>query len=80
MPKMRCISLPALSVYPRVGISLHRRPMFDYVFTYDIKDNYLSFVISFIFDILSRITTFSDGHSVLFFVFWWCKNDVISEI
>ena len=34
--------------------------------TYDIKNYYLSSVISFIFDILHRIMTFSERHSVFF--------------
>ena len=33
---------------------------------YDIKNYYLLSVISFIFDILRRITTFSERHSVFF--------------
>ena len=37
-------------------LGLHPRPMFDYFFSYGIKNYYLSFVISFIFDILRRIT------------------------
>ena len=36
---------------------LHRGPMFDYFSTYDIKSYYLSFIISFFFDILCRIMT-----------------------
>ena len=44
--------------------------MFDYFLTYmyDIKNYYLLFIISFIFDILRRITTFSERHSVFFVV------------
>ena len=36
--------------------------------TYDIKNCYLLSVISFIFDILRRITTFSERHSLFFAV------------
>ena len=53
-------SLPALSVYPRVGIS--RSACLNIFLTYDIKNYKLSFVISFIFDILRRITTISERH------------------
>ena len=47
------------------------------VLTYDIKNYFLSIFISVIFDILHRIMTFSEGHSV-FFV--GVKNDITSEI
>ena len=36
--------------------------------TYDIKNYELSFVISFIFDILRRKTTYSECHSMFFVV------------
>ena len=36
--------------------------------SYDIKNYYLSFIISFIFDILRRIMTFFDLHSIVFVV------------
>ena len=42
--------------------------MFDYCLTYDIQNYYLAFVISVIFDILRRITTFSERHSLFFMV------------
>ena len=45
--------------------------------SYDIKKCYLSFVISFIFDIERLITTFSERHAVFFVV---VQNDVTSEI
>ena len=38
-------------------LGLHCRPMFIFL-TYDIKNYYLSFVNSFIFDILHHITAF----------------------
>ena len=40
--------------------------MFDYFGTYDIANYYLPFVISLIFDILRRMTTFSKRLSVFF--------------
>ena len=43
-----------------------------------LKIYYSSFVVSLIFDILRRITTFSERHS--FFFSWWRKSDVTSEI
>ena len=36
--------------------------------TYGIKDYYIPFVISFVFDILRIITTFYERHSVFFVV------------
>ena len=56
------------SLDPTVGISLHRRLMFDFFLTYDIKIvvYYPSFLL--IFDILRRITTFSERQSVFFAV------------
>ena len=57
-PETKFTEFPALSVDLRFGISrLHRRPMTDYFSYYDIKSYYFSFVISFIFDNLRRITT-----------------------
>ena len=52
--------------------------MFEFLFTYDINCFHLLLVISFIFDILRRITTFSVHHSVIFVVVQ--KYDVNSEI
>ena len=78
MPETRFTEFPALSVDPRVGIlGLHRRPIFNYFLTFDIYNYYLSVVISFIFDILRRIKTFSEHYSVFFVV---KQNDVTSEI
>ena len=37
--------------------------MFDCFLIYDIKNYLLSFIISYIFDILHRITTFSERHN-----------------
>ena len=52
--------------------------MFDFFFLpMTFKYVYLSFVISFIFDILRRITTVYERHSVFS---WCCKNNVTSEI
>ena len=50
MPETRFTEFPALSIDPRVGISLlPRRPMFDYFITYDIKNYYLpSLFLSFL--------------------------------
>ena len=45
--------------------------MIDYFFTYDIKNYFLSFVNSFIFDIVRRIKTFSE---------LCLQKDVTSEI
>ena len=42
--------------------------MFEYFFTYDIKYYSVSFVISFIFDILRHIKTIYEHHSVFFVV------------
>ena len=42
--------------------------MFGYFSSYGIKNYNLLFVVSFIFDILRRITIFSELHSVLFVV------------
>ena len=68
MPETRFTEFPALSVDPRVGISrsASETDVLLY-FTYDIN-NHLSFVISFIFDILRRITSFSERHSTFFMV------------
>ena len=67
MPETRFAEFPALSVDPRVGflVCIGDRCLIIF-FTYDIKNYYLSFVSSFIFDILRRITTFSERHSVYF--------------
>ena len=45
--------------------------------TYDIKNYYLSFIISYIFDILHCIMTFPGSHSVIFVR---RISDVTSEI
>ena len=42
--------------------------MFDHFLTYDINNCYQLSVISFILDILRRITTFSERHSAFFAV------------
>ena len=47
-------------------LGLHRRLMFDYFFPMTLKKYYFSFVISFTFDILRRITT--ECHSTFFVV------------
>ena len=51
-------------------LGLHRRPMliFFLPMTLKITDDYLSFVFSFIFDILCRISTLSERHLVFFVV------------
>ena len=65
MPETRFTKIPALSVDPGLrffgfaDISL-------FFLTHDIKSYYLSFVISFIFDILRRTTGFSERHSDFF--------------
>ena len=58
MPETRFTEFPALLVGPRVEI----------FFTYDIKYYYLSFVISFFFDISRRITAFTERQSAFFMV------------
>ena len=70
MPETGFTQFPALSVDPRVGIS---RSASDTdvglnFLTCHIKNCYLLSIISFIFDILRRITTFSKRHSVFFAV------------
>ena len=87
----RFTECPALSVDPRVGIlnlisGIIRSPCrwnfsvcignrcLIIFLTYDNIFFYLSF------DILRRITTFSEPHSVLFFFSFWYKSDVTSEI
>ena len=63
---------PALSIDPWVRISLYASyAIFFIIFlflTYDIKDYYISFVISFIYDILWRITAFYERRPVFFVV------------
>ena len=51
--------------------------MFDYFLTCDIINYYIAFVISFIFDILRCLTTFSESHSVFYVV---AHHGVTSEI
>ena len=78
MPETRFTELPALSIDPRVGIYWSALETGLIIFlTYEIQNCHLVSVISFIFDILRRITTFSERHSVFC---CWCKNDVTSEI
>ena len=67
MSKMRFTEFPALSVG---YFSVYILPM-------TLKNIILSLVISFIFDISRRITTFSERHSVIFVL---VKNNVTSEI
>ena len=66
----RFIGFPALSVDPRVGISLSASESNDrcliIFLTYGIKNYEISFVISFICDILCRIATFYERQSVFF--------------
>ena len=61
MPETRFRHYPLTRVLEFLG--MHQRPMADYFSTFDIKNYYLS-VVSFIFDILCRRTTFSERHSV----------------
>ena len=69
MPETRFTEFPALFVDPRFGISLSASETdVIFFFTYDIKNDYVSFVISFIFDILCRITIFSERRSMVFVV------------
>ena len=61
-------SFPALSVY--LGLRFfgpHRRQVFEYFFL-PMTLKLLSFIISFIFNILRRITTFSECYSEFFVV------------
>ena len=66
MPETRFTEFPALSVGPRVGISrsASETDVLIIFLTYDINKYYLLFVISFIFYILCRKTTFSKRRSV----------------
>ena len=72
MPETRFTAFLAISVGPRVGISrLHRRPIFDYFFSsMTLKIiKYFSILTSFfnfIFDIVRRISTLYDCHSLFF--------------
>ena len=70
VPETKFTDFPALSVDPRARVSRSASETYVWLFffTYDIKICYLSFVISFIFDILRRITTFSERHLVFFMV------------
>ena len=79
MPETRFTEFPALSVDPRgwdFSVSIGDRCLIIFL-TYDIKKYYLSFVISFDFDILHLITTFPNAIRCFS---WKCKCDVTSEI
>ena len=81
MPETRFTEFPALSFDPRVGISrsASETDVWLAFLPMTLKIYYSSFVIFFhFFDILRRITTFSERHS--FFFSWWRKSDVTSEI
>ena len=79
MPETRFTEFSALSVDPRVGIfsvCIGDR-CFLFFLTYDIKNYYLSFVVSFRFDILRHITIFSERIRCFRGA---AKNDVSPEI
>ena len=63
MPELRFAKFPALSIDPKVGILGDQ--CFIIFLTYDIENNYLSFIISFIFDIICCIRTISKHHFVV---------------
>ena len=64
MPETRCTSFPALSVYPRIGISrLHRRPMIDY-FSYLLLNKIILILQSFYN--LRCMTANSERHTEFF--------------
>ena len=65
MPESRFISFPGSSVDPRVGIS---RSASETDFLLFFLSMTLKIIISYIVDILRRITTFSESHSVFFVV------------
>ena len=79
MLETRFFEFPALPLTRGLGfLGLHRRPMFDY-FSY-LWHSKLLFIIRlfcFIFDILRRITTFSERQSTFFVV---DISDVTTEI
>ena len=69
MPETRVTEFPALYVDPRVGISRSTSETDVWLFSYLCHYNcYLLSAISFIFDILRRITGFIERHSVFFVV------------
>ena len=69
MPETGFNEFPALSVDPKVGISVCIGDQcLIILLANDIKRYYLSFDISFIFDILCRIMTFSERRSMFFVV------------
>ena len=70
MLEMRFTEFPALSVDPRAGISRSAPETDVWLFSLPmtLKKYYVLLVISYIFDILRRITTFPERHSVFFVV------------
>ena len=66
MPETRFTEFPAFSFDPKVRISGSASEIF--FLTYNIKDYSISFVVSFIYDILRRITTFYEHQSVFIVV------------
>ena len=74
MPETRFTEFPVLSVrfrhYPLTRglgfLGLIGDPCWITFLTYDTKNDYSLFVISLIFDIIRRITTFSERYSVFF--------------
>ena len=60
MPETRFTEFPAVSVGPGVGVS--HSVWETFFLTSEIENYYLSFVISFIFDLLHRIATVSECH------------------
>ena len=74
MLEMRFTKFPALTI----DLMVYNEDQCLIIFvTYHIKNCFLLSVISFIFDILRHITTFSNSHSVFFVVM---QNDIIPEI
>ena len=68
MPETRFTEFLALSVDPRVGISRPASETDVLFLPMALKNYLLSFVISFIFDLLHHLTTFSERQSVFFMV------------
>ena len=71
MPETRFTNFTAFSVDPRVGrdfsVYIGYRCLIIFL-TYDVKDYKISFIISFIYDILRRKTAFYECDSVFFVV------------
>ena len=76
MPQTRFTEFPALFVDPRVGIFRSALETNDWLFFLSMKFKVMigQKPFSFIFDILRRITTFSERHSVFSVVMQKCRH------